>query len=86
MQKLKTITLAEGDSALIIRTVKEDEAYDVEILHHFPNKKDMSDDEVAFYTLLLRGMADYAMNNPEALIEQGQLSFSRDFNQLHTIH
>ena len=46
----------------------------------------MSDDEVAFYTLLLRGMADYAMNNPESLIEQGQLSFSRDFNQLHTIH
>jgi hypothetical protein len=26
------------------------------------------------------------MNNPESLIEQGQLSFSRDFNQLHTIH
>jgi len=36
--------------------------------------------------LLLRGIADYAMNNPESLIEQGQLSFANDINLLQTIH
>ena len=86
MQKLKTVTLAEGDSVLIVRNLKTEEAYDVELVHNFSENVDSREDEISFYTLLLRGMAHYAMNNPELLIEQGQLSFNKDFNQLHTIH
>ena len=83
MQKLKTVTLAEGDSALVVRNLKTEESYDVELVHNFVDSRE---DEISFYTLLLRGMAHYAMNNPELLIEQGQLSFNKDFKQLHTIH
>jgi len=86
MQKRKTITLAEGDSALIVRNLKNEEAYDVELIHNFSEKVDFREDEMAFYTLLLRGMAHYAMNNPELLVEQGQLSYSKALKQLHTIH
>ena len=86
MQKFKMIKLADGDSAIIIRNNKDEKGYDVEIIHHFPREDDASEEEMTFFTLMLRGMADYAMNNPEPLIEQGQRSFASDFNQLHTIH
>tara|TARA_R100001015_G_C4502657_1_gene76717 strand:+ start:171 stop:431 length:261 start_codon:yes stop_codon:yes gene_type:complete len=86
MQKRKTITLAENDSVLIIRNLGDEDAYDIEIVHNFSNVSEENNDEVTFYTLLLRGIADYAMNNPESLIEQGQLSFANDINLLQTIH
>ena len=86
MQKRKTINLAENDSALIIRNLGDGEAYDIEIVHNFSNVSKENNEEATFYTLLLRGIADYAMNNPESLIEQGQLSFANDFNLLQTIH
>mgnify|MGYP003123178086 FL=1 len=86
MQKRKTITLAENDSVLIIRNLGDENAYDIEIVHNFSNVSEENNDEVTFYTLLLRGIADYAMNNPESLIEQGQLSFANDINLLQTIH
>tara|TARA_X000001382_G_scaffold105724_1_gene80979 strand:+ start:935 stop:1195 length:261 start_codon:yes stop_codon:yes gene_type:complete len=86
MQKRKTITLAENDSVLIIRNLGDEDAYDIEIVHNFSNVSEDNNDEVTFYTLLLRGIADYAMNNPESLIEQGQLSFANDINLLQTIH
>ena len=35
MQKLKTVTLAEGDSVLIVRNLKTEESYDVELVHNF---------------------------------------------------
>ena len=86
MQKRKTITLAENDAVLIIRNLGDEDAYDIEIVHNFSNVSEDNNDEVTFYTLLLRGIADYAMNNPESLIEQGQLSFANDINLLQTIH
>ena len=86
MQKRITITLAENDSVLIIRNLGDEDAYDIEIVHNFSNVSEDNNDEVTFYTLLLRGIADYAMNNPESLIEQGQLSFANDINLLQTIH
>ena len=86
MQKRKTITLDENDSVLIIRNLGDEDAYDIEIVHNFSNVSEDNNDEVTFYTLLLRGIADYAMNNPESLIEQGQLSFANDINLLQTIH
>ena len=35
MQKLKTVTLAEGDSVLVVRNLKTEESYDVELVHNF---------------------------------------------------
>ena len=40
MQKLKTVTLAEGDSVLIVRNLKTEESYDVELVHNFVDSRE----------------------------------------------
>ena len=67
MQKRKTITLAENDSVLIIRNLGDEDAYDIEIVHNFSNVSEDNNDEVTFYTLLLRGPLCLALNLYQAI-------------------
>tara|TARA_R100001443_G_scaffold89099_1_gene95537 strand:+ start:202 stop:462 length:261 start_codon:yes stop_codon:yes gene_type:complete len=86
MPKQKIIPLAEGDAALIIHTnVDGFGSYDIEITSNF-TEKTVTPDELVFYTLLLRGMVYYTINDVDVLVTGGAKDMQHNYTEKETMH
>jgi hypothetical protein len=73
MSKEDSIKLRAGDSAVIVRH-EEKGGFTIEIYHHM-DKAALTQDDIAFYAMLTRGMAYHVTSDLESVLDYGKKSF-----------
>jgi hypothetical protein len=84
MSKENSIKLRAGDSALIVRH-EEQGGFTIEIYHHM-DKNILTQDDIAFYAMLTRGMAYHVTSDLESVLDYGKKSFDETVKQEIKVH
>jgi len=80
MQREENIKLHAGDSAVIVRH-EEGGGFRVEIYHHM-DKTLLTQEDIAFYAMLTRGMAYHVTTDLASVLDYGKKSFEDTKNDV----